>query len=428
MNEYLKNVSSMPCAILCGAALFAAAPAQAADVSLSGFGTIGYAKSDQSYNYQRFINKAGTLKRDSVLGMQMTTQFDPEWSATIQAKIAPALDADTRYAAHLSWAFLAYRPSNDWMIRVGKLRMPFYLNSENLDVGYTYDAARLPNELYSISPTMDFTGATFLKTWAFEGSELDLDGYWGEADMPWRLFMRDQQTPHWSQLRTNAKGLALTLRDEDDIYRMGLATADIWYTNDEKFPVTLAPTTLPPVSGMSGTYYSPASYTDKIQTPAYNFGADVRWGESGVRTVGEYVRRRIVGMETGPDTEAYYLSLLKNTGHWTPYVTYARILSKNLDIYQKVNNAEVTSLAPPTAGIAAGINSAQHEAADSMTMYDQHSWAIGTSYSINTTSKIKAEWLIVDTGAVSSFVDAPVGEESGDRRINVYSLSYNFVF
>ena len=63
-----------------------------------------------------------------------------------------------------------------------------------------------------------------------------------------------------------------------------------------------------------------------------------------------------------------------------------------------------------------------------MSMYDQHSWAIGSSYALDIKSKIKAEWMIVDTGAVSSFVDAPAGEDSGDRRINVFSLSYNFVF
>ncbi|HEY0664541.1 MAG TPA: hypothetical protein VGD24_00555, partial [Gallionella sp.] len=136
----------------------------------------------------------------------------------------------------------------------------------------------------------------------------------------------------------------------------------------------------------------------------------------------------IVGMSSGPDTESYYLSLLKQTGQWTPYVTYARIMSKNLDEYLNVNNAQVVALVPATTGVAAGINAAQRTAADQMSMYDQHSWAIGTSFALNATSKIKAEWLIVNTGAVSSFVDAPIGEESGDRRINVYSLSYNFVF
>lgn len=427
MNRYMKNISRVPHALLCIAALLSSAPVLAADVSLSGFGTIGYAKSDQSYNYQRFINENGTLKRDSVLGAQLGVQFDPQWSATVQARLAPALDDDTRYEPTLSWAFLSYRPGNDWLFRAGRLRMPFYLNTENLDVGYTYDYARLPNELYSVSPTMDFNGATFLKTWNLADSELDLDGYWGETEMPWRHFDRDLQTAWWSQLKNNAKGLVLTLRDEDDSYRMGLHAADIWYADGHEFPETLAPTTLPPASGMSGTYYSPASYSSKIQSPAVNLGADVGWA-NGFRTTGEYVRRRIVGMSSGPDTESYYLSLQKKTEQWTPYVTYARIMSRNLDVYNNVNNARITALIPATETAAAGINAAQHIAADSMSMYDQHSWALGTSYALDLKSKIKAEWMIVNTGAVSSFVDAPAGEDSGDRRINVFSLSYNFVF
>ena len=40
--------------------------AYAAEVSLSGFGTIGYAISDKEYSYQRFVDDNGTIKRDTV--------------------------------------------------------------------------------------------------------------------------------------------------------------------------------------------------------------------------------------------------------------------------------------------------------------------------------------------------------------------------
>jgi len=412
--------------ILCAATLLAAAPAFASDTRLSGFGTIGYAKSDQSFNYQRFINRSGTLKRDTVFGIQADTRFNPKWSATIQAKLAPALNSDNRWQPTLSWAFLSYRPNNEWLMRAGKLRAPFYLQAENMDVGTTYSPARLPNELYSVSPTMDFNGASFVGTWMLDNSELSLDGYWGRAQTPWRTYHRDTSESYWLLLNIEARGLSLNWDHEENIFRAGIHTADLTRDDGLTFPVTMSQITSP---GINGTYYPEQPYGEqrsKITSPTFNFGVDLGW-KHDFRTRGEYVRRTIKGMDSGPDTESYYLSLLKKAGKWTPYLTYARIMSNNLSVYQSVNNSQVSSAGAPPFVIDA-INAGQRMAADSLSMYDQFSWAIGTSYAIDINSKIKAEWMIVNTGEVSSFVDAPAGEESGHRRINVFSLSYNFVF
>lgn len=419
-----KHLVFMPCVLLCAVVLLVAQSALATDYSFSGFGTIGYAQSNQSYNYQRYIDQSGTFMRDTVLGAQLDARFNPEWGATVQAKYASAIDRDGGFKPVISWAFLSYRPDNDLLIRVGKLRVPFYLNSENMDVGVTYAAARLPSELYSQSPTMDFTGASFVKNWIVGDNELYLDGYWGNTDMPWRHYSRDTATPSWSPLKNKAKGLLLTFHQDENVYRAGLHTADIWNAEGNGLTVNLVSNPPPPIPGMTGSYYTPSGTTSRITAPTFNFGADVGLGH-GFRTMAEYVRRKVNGIDIGPDTESYYLSLLKAVDRWTPYVTYAKIESKNLAIYQAVNGARVQG-GPP--GVAAGINATQREAADMMTMYDQYSWAFGTSYAIDNKSRIKAEWLVVHTGVVSSFVDAPVGGESGNQRINVFSLSYNFVF
>jgi len=49
--------------------------AMAADFSWSGFGTIGYARSDQHHAYERVIDDQGTFKRDSVFGLQYNFSF-----------------------------------------------------------------------------------------------------------------------------------------------------------------------------------------------------------------------------------------------------------------------------------------------------------------------------------------------------------------
>ncbi|RZK99740.1 MAG: hypothetical protein EOP36_18315, partial [Rubrivivax sp.] len=107
--------------------------AHAVDFSYSAFGTIGAAVSNQDERYQRFIDSDVGFKRDSVLGAQVDAQFTPEWSATVQAKVAPSMRNDRHWDLSASWAFASWRPNNDWLLRAGKLRIPVYLSSENMD-------------------------------------------------------------------------------------------------------------------------------------------------------------------------------------------------------------------------------------------------------------------------------------------------------
>jgi hypothetical protein len=45
--------------------------------------------------------------------------------------------------------FLSYRLSNDTLLRAGKLRMPMYLFSENMQVGASYDVMHLPTSVFN---------------------------------------------------------------------------------------------------------------------------------------------------------------------------------------------------------------------------------------------------------------------------------------
>ena len=66
--------------------------------------------------------------------------------------------------------------------------------------------------------------------------------------------------------------------------------------------------------------------------------------------------------------------------------------------------------------------------ADIIVPYDQWTVALGSSYRLTPSALLKAEWSQVNTGVASSLVDAPSGGDSADKRINVFSLSYNFTF
>lgn len=426
----MKILRFPPAAIL--AALSTAA--LGADFAVSGFGTLGYAISDQPFAYQRYIDEKGTFDRDSVFGVQVDATLTPQWGATVQAKLAPALDKDSRWEPTLSWAFLSWRPSNDWLLRAGKLRMPGFLNSENMDVGTTFEYARLPIELYSATPTQDFLGVSFTKTWELGGDELSLAGLWGRANSKWRKYFSDgvpgilPAGAAYEPIRIDTRGLVLDYKRNADTYRIGFDRAIATRRDGQAWPVQ------PVLVDLGGgiRYYNVVAgpggvpARDEIEFDFLMIGADIRLSHD-YRVIGEYLWRRAKPVKGGLNSDGGYLSLLKQVGHWTPYVSYSwlRSTDESKDLYKTLSNSSVPAFLGPIGAI---INASQLAGAQGHLIYDQYSWALGTSYAVSATSKIKAEWLHTRVGIASSLFDAPAGGDISGKRVNVFSMSYNFVF
>lgn len=418
-----------------------------AQVSISGFGTIGYAQSDKTYAYQRFVDDSGTFNRDSVLGVQVDARLNDQFTLVAQGKVSPSIRNDSGWDPVLTWAFLAWRPNNEWLVRAGRFRVPYYLNSANLDVGVTYDAAQLPPELYSISTTNETDGISFSRNWTLDQSELLLDGYVGQSNSYLRFFFRDgvsalgfsPQTARFIPTRIESAGLALTLTHQENVFRTGIHVADVSRRDGSDFTtattdsiVMLSPTQgfYPPSSNF---FLSPNVVLPSRKTLRFNIftlGMDLNLG-AGFRLVGEYARRVNVRAPTaGADTRGAYLSLQQSIGPWTPYVTVSRLRSTepSLDLYGVLNSNRVSSPPLPTAGLANFINAIQRFNAEQLVVYDQGTVAVGASYRLTSSQKLKAEWAVTHIGKVSHFVDAPVGGDITKTNIQVFSMSYNFTF
>lgn len=406
----------------------AVAPASA-EISLSGFGTAGYAVSNQSYDYQRFINDRGTLKRDSVIGLQLDAKLGDGFGLTLQGKLAPSLESDSKITPTVSWAFLSWRPNNDWLVRAGKVRAAAYLNNENQDVGATFEFARLPVEVYSTSQVNDGDGISIDKTWNIGDGELTAQAFWGSTKTHYRWYRRDPMPvaslpagEYFVPVKLDAALLALTWLREENIFRISLADSTVKILDSQ-----LSPVTFPYVA--SGGYYQTSNQLPgpgvqmarTIHASALVLGMDVALG-GGVRMMSELVRRQVRTIETGPDSMAGYVALLKPIAAWTPYVSVARIEStpRTRDLYNKLNRN--------TGSSSPLLNATQRAGADGVMAFDQTTWAIGTSYRLTPTSKLKTEWARTRTGDMSYFIDAPPGGESGKQTVDVFSFSCNVVF
>jgi hypothetical protein len=433
-------------AALCAGLVGVAGPCQAVDLSWSGFGTLGYTVSDQPFAYQRFVDDRGTWRRDTLLGTQLDAAITPTLSATVQGRLAVSLEDDHHYDAKLMWAFLSWRPSNDWTVRAGKVRAPMFMASENTEVGVTFDLAHQPGEIYTTStmPTVDLTGWSFSHSIdADSGGEWLLDGYSGQSRMTTRIYKRDDipryQThgPEFADMDVTAQGLMLNWhRADDDTYRLGLhqLTADFSKQHAAmEYPWV-------PMSGAPGVGLYQVSnllpgpgpiVTDQIRFSLLTLAANLGLPQQ-MRLLGEVSRRHAAGNNMAPDTLAAYGSLQKRIGAWTPYVLYGVMKSSDsqLRLYASMNGNRLPPGLLPNADAVSlrAVDLSQRAGADWMYAYDQSSIALGTSWRVARGQVLKAEWQQVNTGQVSQLVDAPQGQESGHRRIQILSLSYSFAF
>lgn len=401
--------------------------ALAVDFTWSGFGTLGYAQSDQSANYQRFINSNGGFKRDSILGAQLDARFSPEWGATVQAKLAPSDHSDSAYQASMAWAFVSWRPTDDWLIRAGKIRLPLMLNTENNDVGATFDFARLPQEVYSISPMTDVVGLGVSKTWVGDSMDWILEAYTGKAKTHWRFYGRERTTEQTSPgswflpINIRSTGVVMTARSLDNTFRIGVHEVKA-SREGAKIGAPIIEIPLTHQQGGPVAFDVGSGGSDKITVPVFTLGASFLL-PADIRLTSEYAKIRADSVSEGLSRWGAYLALSKRVGAWTPYVYFAKMKSTDsaLEKYRKING---NSLPPPYSAL----NASQKLLADIIEPFDQTTAALGTSFRLTPSSLIKAEVLQVRTGDVSSFIDAPSGGDSAHKRLDVFSLSYSFIF
>mgnify|MGYP000959904604 FL=1 len=131
---------SLLSAIVLGSMTTPALGQQASPWQLSGFGTLGMVATSQSdIRFARIgVDRPGSetpdFGPDTVLGIQANISLSPQTSAVLQlvSRERPA----NGYLPHPSLAFVSYTPSPDLSIRLGRLRVPFFMHSDSLDINY----------------------------------------------------------------------------------------------------------------------------------------------------------------------------------------------------------------------------------------------------------------------------------------------------
>lgn len=144
-------------ALAAGASMSAPADPVRPLLSVNGFGTFGYAHSDQHGADYVFDNlqPQGTGRShrwssdvDSRLGVQFTANFTPQLQAVVQ--VLSEYRWNNSYQPFINWANLKYSITPNLSVRAGRIALASFLASDSRRVGYSNVTARPPIEVYRL--------------------------------------------------------------------------------------------------------------------------------------------------------------------------------------------------------------------------------------------------------------------------------------
>ena len=124
-------------------------------VTFGGFGTLGVNHSTMyygDYTLDSTIPKGSALSdnwsttNDTRIAAHVAANFNPKFSGVLQ--VVAEYNAEGTYQPEIEWANVKYAFSPDAYLRVGRIAVPTFLESDNRDVGYTYVWVHPPLELY----------------------------------------------------------------------------------------------------------------------------------------------------------------------------------------------------------------------------------------------------------------------------------------
>lgn len=369
---------------------------------LNGFLTGAASVSDEPLGGDYFFDDKVNFRGDSKAGIQFNYTISEKVDATVQM-VARSRSADS-WNLDAEWAFIGYKFTDSLKARVGRLRIPFYLYSESLDVGYAYPWVRPPVEMYTTLITA-FDGADL--TYKFRSGPINHSiQFWGggftntNSDLDQRINLKDTYginiTSSWRDFTVRLS--ATQLKIEGD--------ANVEQTLDTPIPLGFIPpnTTCASISAAGGNpLCNTIGFTTMVDDVFDYYAASFKYdnGTVFVITEGDVFRARD-GFLFG-DADSGYITGGMRFGNFTPYVTHGWTNTRNEDDFAGLPSGEPSKM---------------------------KSWSLGTRYSLNAATSLTFEWnQFSDFEGTGIFSDEALepGETDLDDA-NVYTLAIDTVF
>jgi hypothetical protein len=287
---------------------------------------------EQTYGIEDDYNSTSVTKA----GIQMTFEVSKDIDATVQLVSRGTED----YNVEAEWAYLSYRVLDDLTLRVGRSRIPYYLLSEYLDVGYAYPWVRPPIEMYNI-PLSSTDGLSALYDFNVADINFTLQAYAGSTAGESDLLEADFSL-------NNQWGTALFAEWKDFTFRVGYNTGmlDVENLEEDGAGATL-------VAGTSGVIAlgnaigvpDPISDTVLSNARTQYMSAAGMYDNGKLLVMAEVSNLRVEDLAQ-PAGDGGYITVGYRFGKWMPHITYAKFYT---DDYHDDKINEITEYSAAVA-------------------------------------------------------------------------------
>jgi hypothetical protein len=356
---------------------------------VNGFLTTGAALADREVSDQNnSFSDDLSFDTDSIVGLQAKFKLSDRADITTQLVARSADDWDLS----AEWAFVSYRFNEQMSVRAGRLRLPIYLFSESVEVGFSYPWVRPPSEVYSL-PINNYEGVDFLYSRNFGDWVSKLQVFAGNSSND--AFQANELF-----------GANITLSSGAWTFRA--SASDFAFDIDVS---AFSPIEQSELVQDGGSYYNISGMYDDgewlLLTELSNFDAD---------------RANIFR-----DSDAGYITIGKYMGDWMPHLTIAKTYTTNEPEPYTLFSIPVEIIPAPGAPpiiINVPISSETLE-------YTSTSYTLGLRYNLNANTSAKLEWSrysqLEDTGGIWTNLRF-AAESEGVDEIDIYSIVVDMVF
>ncbi|GAB2867529.1 hypothetical protein GCM10027277_40730 [Pseudoduganella ginsengisoli] len=381
------------------------------NLSISGFGTLAAAKSDNDtvqftrYNQAVGVKKTPRIGLDSNLGLQATYQVNDWLSGT--AQVLTRKNTSPEFTTDLTWGFLKAKINDEVNVRVGRVVMPAFLISDYQNVGYANTMMRPPIELYGQAPLENMDGADVNYQHAFGDTNVTAQAFIGTARGKLVVTTAGGVLAHY---RAPVAGASVTIERGPLTFRLGHASANMH--SSDLTPINNLAATLKTV-GFAQLGEDLGLVPGKRMTFT-SVGATLDWNNVLVQT--EYAQRRAKEPVYIPQTNAWYVMGGYRFGKVLPY--YAHAASEGAG--SKVTVPATLGRVPALAALNAGVNNL-------LTAAEQSSDLVGVRWDFAKSVALKVQVDRVKPKVKSGALTVPAGYTQKDS-VTVVAAGVDFVF
>jgi len=286
-------------------------------ISVSGFGTIGAARSDTDKaqfvrsNQAEGVADTAKIGLDSNLGLQASFEFNDVVSVTTQ--VLTRKSTSPSYTTELTLALVQVKIDDELNLRVGRMGLPTFLISDYQNVGYANTLMRPPVEMYSQTPMETANGVDFNYQHAFDSWNFTAQGLAGVSRG--KLFRSGtSDTPTF-----RAPVVALALGAQVGFMTLRISHLVTNFTSKDNVGLNHI------VTALENTGFAQLS-SDMTLTPGKKIaftavGLTGKWLNIVVQS--EYGQRRNKEQSPISDTDAWYSMVGYRVGNMLPYYSHA---------------------------------------------------------------------------------------------------------